>query len=196
MNDETKYLDKLDWDIEPDRDLWPDIHSNIRFAGKPSLATTPDTTDSGFNTTPDIVSALPSTTKRLWMPMSMAACLMLALGAFILSSMSFQRAQDTYALQADYIEYQKSQISLIEQQHKHVRAQFTALLNGELGPINPATAAEVQAVLLTIDDASLQLKEAILAQPTNTNYSSMLARTYQEELKLLNKFKTANGLSI
>jgi len=128
--------------------------------------------------------------------MSMAACLMLALGAFIMSSMSFQRAQDSYALQASYIEYQKSQISLIEQQHKHVRAQFTALLNGELGPINPATVAEVQAVLLTIDDASLQLKEAILAQPTNTNYSSMLARTYQEELKLLNKFKTANGLSI
>lgn len=121
---------------------------------------------------------------------------MLAIGAFVMSSMSFQRAQETYQLQASYIDYQKTQISLIEQQHQQVRAQFTALLAGELGPINPTTVAEVQAVLLTIDTASLELKEAILAQPTNTNYASMLARTYQEELKLLNKFKTANGMSI
>jgi hypothetical protein len=126
----------------------------------------------------------------------MAACMMLAFGALIMSSMSFQRAQDTYQLQASYIEYQKSQISLIEQQHKHVRAQFTALLNGELGSINPTTVAEVQSVLMTIDNASLELKEAILLQPTNTNYASMLARTYQQELKLLNKFKTVNGMSI
>jgi len=44
MNDDTKYLDKLDWDIEPDRDLWPDIHSNIGFAGKPSLTAESDAT--------------------------------------------------------------------------------------------------------------------------------------------------------
>jgi len=37
MNNQTKYLESLDWDIEPERDLWPDIHSNIRFAGKPKL---------------------------------------------------------------------------------------------------------------------------------------------------------------
>jgi hypothetical protein len=161
------------------------VHSNIRFAGKPELLIKSIT-----------LPAHKSTVKRLWMPMSMAACMMLALGAFVMSSLSFQRAQDTYQLQASYIDYQKSQISLIEQQHAHVRAQFTTLLSGELGTINPATVADVQAVLLTIDSASLELKEAILAQPTNANYSSMLARTYQQELKLLNKFKTANGMSI
>lgn len=182
---DANYLDQLNWDIQPERDLWPDVHSNIRFASKPKLATSVDD-----------VLVNSSTTQRLWMPMSIAACMMLALGAFIMSSMSFKRAQDTYALQASYIEYQKSQINLIEQQHSQVRAQFTALLGGELGPINPATVAEVQAVLLTIDTASLELKKAILAQPTNASYSSMLARTYQEELKLLNKFKTANGMSI
>jgi len=121
---------------------------------------------------------------------------MLALGSFIMSSMSFQRSQDAYQLQANYIEYQKNQINLIEQQHAKVRAQFTSLLNGELGPISPATVAEAQAVLMVIDNASLELKEAILTQPTKGNYSSMLARTYQQELKLLNKIKAANGLSI
>lgn len=172
---ENSVLADLDWDIQPDKDLWPDIHSNIRFSGKPKRS-----------------SWLPDS----WLPASIAACLMMAMGAFIMSSLSYQRAQDTYDLQASYVEYQKSQIQLIEAQHKQVRAQFSSLLNGELGEINPATVAEVQAVLMTIDDASLQLKEAILAQPMNASYSTMLARTYQQELKLLNKFKTANGLSI
>lgn len=189
MSDNTKYLDKLIWDIEPERDLWPNVHSNIRFAGKPKLTFEPDAV--GLP-----ISGGLRSTQRLWMPVSMAACMVMAFTAFIMSSMSFQRAQDTYLLQASYIDYQKSQISLIEQQHKHVRAQFTALLNGELGSINPATVAEVQSVLLTIDTASLELKQAILAQPTNPNYASMLARTYQQELKLLNKFKTVDGVSI
>jgi hypothetical protein len=189
LNDETKYLDKLNWDIQPERDLWPDVHSNIRFAGKPEVFVEAQDSQS-------LPSASKSAVQRLWRPMSMAACMMLALGAFIISSMSFQRAQDTYQLQASYIEYQKSQISLIEQQHANVRAQFTALLAGELGAINPATAIEVQAVLLTIDNASIELKRAMLKQPTNPNYASMLARTYQHELKFLNKFKTANGASI
>jgi hypothetical protein len=189
MSDDIKYLDELNWDIAPQRDLWPYVHSNIRFAGKPDQATDYEPLKNQINSGSSMI-------RRLWMPMSMAACMMLAFGALIMSSMSFQRAQDTYQLQASYIEYQKSQISLIEQQHKHVRAQFTALLNGELGSINPTTVAEVQSVLMTIDNASLELKEAILLQPTNTNYASMLARTYQQELKLLNKFKTVNGMSI
>jgi len=184
-DDDVKYLGELNWDIQPERDLWPDIQSDIRFAGKPDLLVQSTT-----------LQAQTSIVQRLWIPMSMAACMILALGAFVMSSMSFQRAQDTYQLQASYIDYQKSQISLIEQQHAHVRAQFTTLLSGDLGAINPATVAEVQAVLLTIDNASLELKSAILAQPTNANYASMLARTYQQELKLLNKFKTANGVSI
>jgi hypothetical protein len=189
LNDDVKYLDKLNWDIQPERDLWPDVHSNIRFAGKPQLFV--ESKDSQTRGT-----ASKNSFQRLWLPMSMAACMMLALGAFVMSSMSFQRAQDTYQLQASYIEFQKSQISLIEQQHSNVRAQFTALLAGELGTINAATVGEVQAVLLTIDNASLELKQAILSQPTNPNYASMLARTYQQELKLLNKFKTVNGVSI
>ena len=190
MNDETNNaknksaLDSLKWDIEPERDLWPDIHSNIRFAGKPKLVID----DEG--TTADRSK---STRVLVWAPMSIAACLMLALGAFVMSTLSYQRAQDTYELQASYIEYQKSQIHLIEQQHAHVRAQFVALLEGKLGPIDPGTVAEVQAVLMTIDDASAELKQAILAEPLNNNYSTMLARTYQEELKLLNKFKAKGG---
>ncbi len=186
-----RILDSLEWDIEPERDLWPDIHSNIRFAGKPQLEH--DEEVQPLSAQPNVH---PRTRTIRWAPISMAACMMLALGAFIMSTMSYQRTQQTYAMQESFIEFQKSQIGLIEQQHQHVRAQFVALLDGELGAIDPTTVAEVRAVLLTIDEASLELKKAILAQPLNKNYSTMLARTYQEELKLLNKFKAKNGMSI
>lgn len=170
----NKTLRALDWDIQPERDLWPDISSQIRFSTK----------------------AKPRRSSLKWAPIAVAACMLFAFGALILSSMSYQRTQQTYAMQASYIEYQKSQIDLIEQQHKLVRAQFLSLLDGQFGDINPSTVTEVEAILMTIDSASAELKQAILSQPTNSNYSSMLARTYQGELKLLNKFKSKNGMSI
>ena len=188
-NNSTKAaLESLDWDIQPERDLWPDIHSNIRFAGKPKQGTEE-------NVVSDTANTRATTNHRTvaWLPLGIAACFILAFGAFILSSLSYRNSLNAYEMQASFIDYQKSQISLIEQQHAHVRAQFVALLNGDHGPINPSTVSEVQAVLLTIDEASLELKEAILAEPLNKNYAGMLARTYQEELKLLNRFKTLDG---
>lgn len=206
MNDKHTELnsvdwDTIDWDIQPERDLWPDINSKIRFSGKPeaieelidNAIEQPLVQEINVNQSSSIII---NKGRSIWVPMSIAACLMLAFGAFIMSSLSLQKANQTYDLQANYIEYQKSQIALIEQQHQQVRAQFTALINGEVGQLNPNSVAEVTAALMTIDDASAELKKAILAQPMNANYSSMLARTYQKELKLLNKFKTANGLSI
>lgn len=192
MKDDDNIIKELEWDIQPERDLWPDIKSSIRFAGKPETIDSSSDPVASIDSNVAVISA-----KRLpWVPMSVAACLMLAFGAFLMSTLSLQKAQQTYDLQANYIEYQKSQISLIEQQHQQVRAQFTALLSGEIGNLNPSSVAEITAVLMTIDDASIELKKAILAQPMNANYSTMLARTYQQELRLLNKFKTANGLSI
>ena len=192
MKDDDNIIKELEWDIQPERDLWPDIKSSIRFAGKPEAVDSSSDPATSIDSNVVVISA-----KRLpWVPMSVAACLMLAFGAFLMSTLSLQKAQQTYDLQANYIEYQKTQISLIEQQHQQVRAQFTALLSGEIGNLNPSSVAEITAVLMTIDDASIELKKAILAQPMNANYSTMLARTYQQELRLLNKFKTANGLSI
>jgi hypothetical protein len=106
MNDQTKYLDTLNWDIEPGRDLWPDVHSNIRFAGKPERMSEPEFTMQQEQAIVGSNAQRLSSVRRLWMPMSMAACMMLALGAFIMSSMSFQRAQDSYELQARYRAYQ------------------------------------------------------------------------------------------
>jgi len=173
-NEAREALAKLDWDIQPERDLWPAISSNIRF------------TDSHRK----------KSARLGWSQAAIAACLIMAVVAVGLSSLSYYRAQQAYQMQANYIEYQKSQINLIEQQHKHVRAQFLALLDGQFGDIDAGTANEIRTVLMTIDSASAQLKQAILSQPLNSRYPIKLARTYQEELRLLNKFKRQNGTTI
>ena len=165
-------INQLDWDIEPDRDLWPQIQSGIRFRRQEKSST------------------------RTWMPMAVAACLMLAVGAFVMSTMSYMQAQQTHQMQANFIEFQKAKIALIEQEHAGVRAQFVALLDGQLGDVNPQTAAELRQVLMTIDQASAEIKAAMLAQPLNTSYANKLAQTYQEEVNLLKQIQSANGLSI
>jgi len=163
-------LENLDWDIQPDRDLWPDIHANIRFAKKPK--------------------------RSFWVPISIAACMMIAVSAVVMSSLSFQRSQQTYELQASYIEFQRSQIQLMEGQHKQVRAQIAALLNDKQNTFSSVTVSEIEAVLATIDQASIELKDAIISQPMKANHAMMLARTYQKELKLLNQLKSLSGTTI
>jgi len=164
-------INALDWDIAPERDLWPDISSQIIFAERRAQNRMAKNDD--FN----------------WSKLAVAACLLMACAAVVVSSLSYFRVQQTHNMQASYIEYQKAQIALMEQQHSLVRAQFTRLLGGDMGDLNSTTAAEIQTVLMTFDVATETLKEAILEQPLNTKYPRKLANTYQQELKLLNKYK-------
>ena len=164
-------VNALDWDIAPERDLWPDISSQIKFSER--RVQNKPIKKASFN----------------WSQVAVAACLVMACAAVVMSSLSYYRVEQTHQLQASYIEYQKAQIALMEQQHSHVRAQFVAMLGGEMGELNEITAAEIQNVLMTFDVASEKLKAAILEQPLNTKYPSKLARNYQQELKLLNKYK-------
>lgn len=170
-SESNEALNGLAWDITPDRDLWPDISSRIKFVER---------------------SKLSKAIKRKhlsWSNLAVAACLVMACAAVVMSSMAYYRTQQTHQMQASYIEYQKAQIALMEQQHSLVRAQFVGLLSGDMGELNATTAAEIQTVLMTFDVARETLKNAILEQPLNTKYPSKLANNYQQELKLLNKYK-------
>lgn len=173
----NQVLNELEWDMAPERDLWPDISSQIKFAQRRRSNQTSERQR--------LVNKNVFNGPRV----AIAACLVMACTAVVLSSMSYYRVQQTHQLQLSYIEYQKAQIALMEQQHAHVRAEFVALLGGEMGDLDMAAATEIKNVLSTFDSASEKLKEAILEQPTNSNYPSKLARTYQQELKLLNKYK-------
>ena len=167
-------LADLEWEIQPSRDLWQDISSKIRFADR----------------------KLRSKQKPAWMPIAMAASVVLATVSLVFSSMTYQRAQDADRYQAALVMYQQAQLGLIEQQHQMVRVQFSQLLQNGRDTLNPAFVVEAETLMMNIDAASGEIKKAISVQPFNPEYTSMLVRTYQQELKLLNKVNSKQGISI
>jgi len=192
MNEKpTNTLHDLDWDIQPERDLWADIDSNIRFSGKPNRDFDTQLTDTSHTQTQHH-----NKPRRPWVPVAIAACSVMAVVSVVMSGMSLQRANQTYELQAQMVEYQKSHIALMEQQHKVVRAQFVSFIENQTMPLNADAAEQLLATLATFDAASTQLKEALIAQPTNTRYATTLADTYQQEAELLNKIKAQATRSI
>lgn len=162
----------LDWEMQPEHDLWPLIGSAIRFT--------------------------PQKAKRrsYWPQMAIAASVLLTTGALVFSFMSYQRSDQTQQLQAQMVVFQQGHIAVIEQQHALVRAQLTSVLAQSSEHINPQLAIEIKAVLSTIDAASLEIKSAIEMQPFSTGYASMLARTYQRENRILNQLTTEKSTSI
>ncbi len=187
MNDKPENtLKDLNWDIQPERDLWADIDSNIRFSGKPKR---------GFESADDD-SVNTQKARKPWIPIAVAACSVMAVMSVVLSGLSLQRANQTYELQAKMVEYQQSHIALMEQQHQAVRAQFVSLLESQTSPLNAQAIEDLRMTLATFDTASAELKEALLNQPTNTRYAVTLAETYQQEAELLNKIKARATRSI
>ena len=172
-------IQDLDWDIQPSRDLWADIDSNIRFSGKPKRE---------FDETV-AKAVIENSERKRWVPIAIAACTVMAVMSVVMSGLSLQRANQTYELQAQMVQYQQSHIALMEQQHQAVRAQFVSFIENQTAPLNPKAAEELRATLATFDKASKQLKEALIAQPTNTKFAATLAETYQQEADLLNKIK-------
>ena len=184
-------LKDLEWDIQPDRDLWADIDSNIRFSGKRSRLV-----DSATECSDSNLENSKARTRKGWVPIAVAACAIMAVGSVIMSGLSLQRANQTYELQAKMVEYQQSHIALMEQEHRAVRAQFVQFIDSQSSPLRPEAASELKATLATFDKATSQLKEAMINQPTNTRYASTLADTYQQEAELLNKIKAQASRSL
>ena len=184
-------LKDLEWDIQPGRDLWADIDSNIRFSGKPQRLV-----DSMIEHNDSSLVNSTARTRKGWVPIAVAACAIMAVGSVIMSGLSLQRANQTYELQAKMVEYQQSHIALMEQEHRAVRAQFVQFIDSQASPLRPEAARELKATLATFDQATSQLKEAMINQPTNTRYASTLADTYQQEAELLNKIKAQASRSL
>lgn len=174
--DLSQQLAELEWDIQPQRDLWPDIHSQIRFADKRKQ---------------DAARKLP-----MWLPAAMAASLVLAAGSILFSSKTYEQSQQVQQYQAELVRYQQAQLQLIETQHQTVRLQLSAFLNAEEQYLNPQLVAEARSLMQNIDLAAAELKHAMLSQPDNPKYTSMLVRAYQQEANLLTQISANTDESI
>ena len=160
-------LSNLDWDIQPDRDLWGDISTKIRFADKARKKT------------------------FTWMPVAMAASVLLATGALVFSTMTYQRLQDAEQYQASLVSYQNSHIALVDQQHQMVRAQLLNYVGSDSTAADPLLISELETLMANIDLAAAEIKKALILQPNNLNYTSMLVRTYQHEVNFLNTIQSS-----
>jgi len=174
--DLSQQMADLQWDIETQRDLWPDISSKIRFA--------------------DSKTKHRRTSKSYWVPTAIAASLVLAVGSVMFSSTLYQQKQADQKYQAAMALYQQAQLQMIEQQHQMVRFQLAGFMQNQRENLNPDFLAEAETLMQNIDFAAAEIKKAISTQPNNPNYTSMLVRTYQQELKWLNKVETKQDLSI
>ena len=170
----AKQLADLDWEIEPEKDLWPGVSAQIQHYPRPK------------NTQ----------AKSNWASIAIAASITLALASLLFTSFTAINTQKIVASQESMMLYQQAQLELIEEQHQMVRVQFIQLLQQDKNNLNPEFIDEIQQVMSDVDDAAIQIKEAIKTQPNNPDYAAMLVMTYQHELKLLNRVKSRKGLSI
>lgn len=179
MTEKTKgLLDTLNWNMEPDRDLWPDIAARIDEDSRYAYAT-------------PIIKKSPT-----WMPIAMAACLVLAIGSVSMSYYSMQRNTQYLELQATVLMQHQETIRSIEAQHQDVKLRLTALLSNPNGNLDPTLVAEANKILATTSTASDQIKRAIENSPDKQAYLAMLVKTYQRETELLNRIKLGQELSI
>ena len=163
-----QHLAHLEWDTPPQRDLWPDISSRIKFAERRKKITT------------------------RWQSLAVAASLVLAMGAIVFSTATYQMNVETKRLQASMILFQQAQLALIEQQHQMVRVQFTQLLQHKRNSMDPQLVLDSELFMNTIDRAAIEIKNAMALQPNDPNHASMLVSTYQQEVNMLNRISSDN----
>lgn len=162
---EFEQLDKLNWDIQPERDLWPAISAEID--------------------TPSEKIVYLERPAKPWANYAIAASLLIAIFSVTFSFMSFQHLKGGQQQQLAISQFQQAQLQLIEEQHKLVRHQFIALLDSKPAYLEEDYLIEAKLLMQNIDKASDELKQAIKADPENPNYASMLVDTYHQEAKLL-----------
>lgn len=192
------HLDALDWDIQPERDLWPSIKAQIENQSAESLRKTQVTHTAKTEPTNRVETNVVELKYKTpaWMSVAMAACLMVAVGALSISYYAMERNEQYLNLQASVLMQHQETIRAIDAQHQETKNRLVSLLSNPQNNLNPTLVADARAILNTTEAASLQIKQAIEDAPDKRAYLNMLVETYQREAELLNRIKLGQELSI
>ena len=159
----ARQVKQLATEIEPSSDLWPNIADKIR-----------DLPQQEFN----------QPKQKAWMPMAMAASLLLAV-----ASLGFA-GYTNYSLQQNsliVVEGKESTVDLIEEPFMIARVSYmTALATDEM-QMSEEVRAVLKKNLKIIDDASLEIRAALIKNPNDPFLTDALLLTRQKELQLLNQ---------
>ena len=157
----------LDKEMEPERDLWPEIADRVRFLPQQELN---------------------QAAYIRWMPMAMAACMLVAIG-----SLGF----------AGYINYSVKQqivstateeniVDLIDKPFMVARTSYLEVLVTEEQQMSPQVREVLTKNLKIIDDAASEIRKALKENPNDPFLTDALILTHQKELQLLNQMTNQN----
>ena len=158
-------INELAQSAEPTHDLWPGIESQL--VARETKGYTPR-----------------------WIPVAFAATLLLSFVSVFASWNNLQSAQQAIADSEVAIDTNaqndiQSQLKLMSQEYGLAKAALLAQIGMNSEYTNSNMMTDVQANLMIIEQATNELKAAIIIQPENPNLPKLLKLTYQQELAVL-----------
>ncbi len=152
----------LDKEIQPETELWPRIEAAIKNLPQQ-----------------EVINA---NTNR-WMPMAMAASLLLAIGSLGFAGYtSYSVNQNTGTFVAE-----ESTLNLIEQPYMVARTGYLTSLVTDEQQMSPEVREVLKKNLKIIDDAAREIHKALEENPNDPFLTDALLLTRQKEMDLLNQ---------
>ncbi len=153
---------KLTSEIEPETDLWPAIVDAIRELPQEDV-------NHG--------------TQNSWMPMALAASILIAVGSLGFIGYTNYSVQQSVAPLAD----NQSTIDLIEQPYQTAKASYMTAIAVNDNAMSPEVRAVLKKNLKIIDQASEEIRLALKSNPNDPFLTDALLMTRQKEIQLLNQ---------
>jgi len=152
----------LDKEIQPETDLWSGIADQIR-----------DLPQQDYN----------QPSYNSWMPVAMAACMLIAIGALGFAGYT------NYSMQPQTIVTiaEESTVTLIEQPYMVARTGYLTALATEEQQMSPQVREVLKKNLKIIDDATQEIRKALKENPNDPFLTDALLLTRQKELQLFNQ---------
>jgi len=155
----AKSIRELDKEIQPSRDLWAGIERNIVHLPQRKL----------------------HDRMQEWMPYGMAASVVLAMAAVLISLNNPLPTAETLPVSMDMV------MGQMKSEYMQVRNPMVEQFNETNKDLDPTTMQELHRNLEILELARKQIEDQIRQDPENTRHVEMLMRVHEQELDLLKR---------
>ncbi|TQV81462.1 hypothetical protein [Aliikangiella coralliicola] len=159
----------------------------------------PQQTESSRDLWPEIAARLPKQDTKVytprWIPWSIAATLAISFSSAFYSWKNLQTAQRVYADSQRVLSAKQViplQIKAMELEYGLAKSALITQIGLNSSHTNSDLLSEVKSHLLIIEQATKELKAAIVKQPDNPGLPKLLKATYQQELTVLSQLAKLN----
>ena len=157
--------------VKPERDLWPAIAERVRELPQETVQTAP---------------------QKNWMPVAMAASLMIAIGSLGFAGYTSMRVNQELQQTAQA----ESMIDSIEAPFQMARASYLRAIASQEHEMSPEVREVLRKNLKIIHEAADEIRTALRANPEDPFLAEALVLANQKELQLLNQMTQQGQESI